>query len=348
MRVLVTGSCGFVMSVLVRRLLDADPDIQVTAVDLAEPDEVFLSSLGHDRDRVRYRQANLVDAGMVAEIVTDTRPDVVVHAATLTHVPSWEKEDPARYLEVNIGGTANLLEACRITPSIRRIVHVSSGAVYGAGEGIPNPVTEASPLPANELYGITKVSTEKIVHRYGELFGWETPTVRLTKIFGEMERPSSARASMSLPFHLAASAVSGVPVHITERTLNAGGDWLSAVDVAEVLVSLCLGNAAVSTTWNLAGGQWTTVSDLVALFGASIRTAELTGMSTSGAGAGSVGDTVDIDPSLTRGKDGVLDYSKAHADLAWEPRPLQEQVDEYLEWARSNPTIFRTHSSDKE
>lgn len=341
MKALVTGACGFVMSVLVHRLLDADPDLRIIAVDLSEPDQLIQRELGENRDRVDFRRQDLCDAAGMESLMVSEAPEVVVHAATLTHVPSWELEQPSRYLDVNIGGTANLLEACRKAGSVRRIVHVSSGAVYGSGEEMPNPVKENSPLPANEMYGITKVSTEMIVHRYGELFGMTTPTVRLTKIFGEMERPTSARASMSLPYHLATSVISGNPVQVTDRTLEAGGDWLSAVDVSRALIPLCLDSDVQTGTWNLAGGRWTTVPELLSYFGAVSHTADLSGAGSSGAGAGSVGDVVDIDPLLTRGKDGVLAIDQAHADLDWAPRPLDEQISEYLTWVNAHPQNFQ-------
>lgn len=341
MTVLVTGACGFLMSVLVRRLLDADPELRVIAVDLSAPDPLLRRELGTDIDRVDFHRQDLCDAAGLRDLLAATTPEGVVHAATLTHVPSWEREQPSRYLDVNIGGTVNLLEACRAAVSVRRFVHVSSGAVYGAGDGLPNPVKENSPLLANELYGITKVSTEMIVHRYGTLFDIATPTVRLTKIFGEMERPTSARASMSLPFHLAASVVSGEPVTVTARTLEAGGDWLSAVDVARALVPLCLDDDAPTGTWNLAGGRWTTVPDLLSHFGAASCTADMPSAGTSGAGAGSVGEVVDIDPSLTHGKDGVLAIDRARADLGWTPRPLTDQITDYLTWAHDRPRNFQ-------
>lgn len=341
MNILVTGACGFVMSALMRRILMTDPEVRITAVDLSDPDALLQAELTGAMDRVSFHRLDIREADALSDLVTKERPTVIVHAATLTHVPSWERDTPSRYLDVNIGGTVNLLEAARRTPSVRRLVHVSSGAVYGAGELAPNPVDEHSPLDANELYGITKVSTEGIVHRYGQLFDIETPTVRLTKIFGEMERPTSARASMSLPFHLAASRISGVPVQLTPRTLTAGGDWLSAVDVSRALVPLCLDESSPTGTWNLSGGKWTAVPELLELFGADSRSAAAQKDSTSGAGAGSVGSTVDIDPELTRGKDGVLSNNRAKADLGWEPRSLTDQIGEYLDWALAHPRNFQ-------
>lgn len=341
MNILVTGACGFVMSALIRRLLMTDPEVQITAVDLSDPDSLLQSELTGATSRVSFHRVDLRDADTLSDLVITTRPTVIVHAATLTHVPSWERENPSRYLDVNIGGTVNLLEAARQAPSVRRLVHISSGAVYGAGELTPNPVDEHSPLDANELYGITKMSTEAVVHRYGQLFDMTTPTVRLTKIFGEMERPTSARASMSLPFHLAASRISGVPVQLTPRTLTAGGDWLSSVDVSRALIPLCLDDSSPTGTWNLSGGRWTTVPELLELFGTDTRSAEAQNDSTSGAGAGSVGGTVDIDPELTHGKDGVLSNTRAAIDLGWAPRPLADQVDEYLEWASAHPRNFQ-------
>jgi len=322
MRVLVTGATGFVMSVLVASLVrDGD---EVTAVDVTEPDEVFFGLVG-GRDRVRFHRGDVRDASAMAGLVAAARPDAVVHGATVTHVPEWEPVDPVRYADVNIGGTVAVLDAARKVPSVRRFVYVSSGAVYGVEPG-EEPVPESGPPAPAELYGVTKLSAELLAGRFAALYDLEIPVVRFTKVFGPMERPTHARALMSVPYHLAAAAVAGRPARVTPRSLEASADWLSATDVAAALTTLLHAPEARSVPYNLATGVRTPLRDLASWFGVDLETAP--------------DAPIDLDPAARHGKNAPYAVTRARSDLGWRPRPLQAQVAEYLTWAKDHPSIF--------
>ena len=328
MRILVTGARGFVMSVFLKRLAEELPAANILAVDISAPDEHLKRYLGSSGERTRFRQLDVRNAEALVSLLAEEQPQVVVHGATVTHVEEWEKQDPARYIDVNVMGTVHLMEAVRRTPSVHRFLHVSSAAVYGSGEGLINPIPEDAATLPDEMYGISKVSAELIVHRYGELFGIETPTVRFTKVFGAMERPSPGRSAMSLPFYAARALVQRRPLCLTSRTLQARGDWLSAIDITEAMVTLCCQEVTNSTTYNLASGTFVTVEELLELFEVeteihSLKTAE-----------------VDIDPSIASGKNGTFDIARARSDLNWKPRTLKQQATEYSAWARSHAGLF--------
>lgn len=331
MDVFITGARGFVMSVLMRRLLDLDPSSRITAADVADPDEIFLRSLGTGVDRVEFRRLDVRDAAAVTEAIAATAPQVVVHAATVTHVPQWERCDPARFVDVNVMGTTRVLDAVRRSPSVLKVIHVSSAAVYGAGSDDPGPIAEESALLPDEMYGVSKVASELVARRFSAIYDLDVPIVRFTKVFGPMERPSCSRASMSLPFHLAAALVSGRPAVLSERTLKAVGDWVSAVDVADALVALCRATTPRSGTYNLATGAFTEVPELIELFGADVAT-------TSTIAAADI----DMDPEFRYGKNGTYSVQHAADALGWRPRPLSDQVTEYITWAHQNSGCFRT------
>lgn len=328
MRILVTGARGFVMSVFLKRLIEELPAARILAADISAPDEHLKRYLGSSGERIRFRQMDVRDAEAVADLFAEEQPQVVVHGATVTHAEEGEKQDPARYIDVNVMGTVRLMEAVRRTPSVHRFLHVSSAAVYGDGKGLVSPIPEDAATLPDELYGISKASAELIVHRYGELFGIETPTVRFTKIFGAMERPSPGRTAMSLPFHAARALVQTRPLRLTSRTLQARGDWLSANDVAGAMVALCRQEVAESVTYNLASGTFVTAKELLEIFEVeteihSLETAE-----------------VDIDPSIASGKNGTFEIARARRALNWEPRTLRQQAAEYSAWARSHAGFF--------
>lgn len=330
MRLFVTGARGFVMSVFIRRFLDAHPNSTVTAVDIAEPDDLLLRSLAEARSRVEFRTMDVRDERGVAEAIDHAAPEVIVHGATLTHVPEWEAADPSRFIDVNVMGTTRVLDAARRTPSVRKAVLVSSAAVYGAGSGSTEPQPEDSPLDPDEMYGVSKVAGELIAHRFSALYELDVPIVRFTKVFGPMERPSSSRSAMSLPFHLARALVNGRQLTVTERTLHAVGDWISAVDLADALVTLSTADNAGARTYNLATGELTPARDLIDLFGTSIETTPSAN-----------GDSFDMDPDLRSGKNGTYSIERAIEDLNWRPRDLRAQVSEYVDWAKANPECFQ-------
>ena len=337
MRVLITGGCGFVMSVLARNLLRSGRARHLTITDLNAPDEHLLRFLGAEHARsVSFERVDVRDAGAVHAVVSAAEPDVVVHGATVTQVPDWEREDPSRYVAVNTLGTSHLLDAARKTPSVPRVVHVSSAAVYGAGNGDPGPFGEDAPLAPDEMYGISKAAAEAIARRCAQLYALEIPIVRFTMVFGPMERPTSGRAVMSLPYQLAAARLQDRPLRVTERTLSSGGDWISAEDVAEALARLCASPEPRAGTFHLAGGLRQTAQDLITAFG---RSAEVVAEEDA---------EVDRDPEQRFGKNAVYAVDRARDRLGWTPRPLAEQIETYLQWADANPQFFRTSTSEQQ
>lgn len=326
MRYLVTGAGGFVMGVSIERLLRHDPDSSVTGVDLHSTDPVLENHFRAVRDRLRLTTVDVRNAAGVRELVRSVEPEVIVHGATLTHDPVSECENPGRFLEVNTLGTANLLDAARETPP-RRFILVSSAAVYGNRE--EQVVTEdTSPAP-DEMYGISKWAAEQAAQRYNELYDLPLSIVRLTKMFGPMERPTLGRRAMSLPYHLAAALLGGRKLSVTERTLRACGDWLNATDAADALRMLANQQQRARRTYNVASGLRTTVPELVSLFGEDlVQVADPTRA------------TFDMAPDEDHGKNAVVAPNRIRDELDWHCRPLATQVSGYLEWAAQNREFF--------
>lgn len=326
MHYLVTGARGFVMSNLVKEILTTEPDTVVTAVDLHAPDDMLTRFLAGHEGRAQYVKADVTDGGTVTDALAEATPDVIVHGATVTHDAETEHIDPERFIRANVGGTTTVLDAARRTDCVQRFLLVSSGAVYGSSP--KRLLTEETAPAPDEMYGISKVAGELVTRRFGQLYGLDVPVARLTKMFGPMERPSSGRAIMSLPYHLAAAGVRRQPIRLSERTLRAGGDWLSVTQTARALHLLARGEGEGDGTYNISSGIRTGVPELLTLFGVDSLDVPVEAAD------------ADMDPATEFGKNGIYASDRAQRELAWKPTDLKDQVAEYVEWAREHPDCF--------
>lgn len=329
--VVLTGGCGLVGANLLRRLLADDPERALVVVDLSAPDELLRQFLGADLARARFIEADVSDAAALASALAEVEPasvEAVVHAAVLDNVPEWEREEPRAYIDVNVGGTVNLLEWARSLPALAAFVYISSGSVYG--EPTPGlsdaPQHEDGPLNPPEFYAVTKYFAEHVTRRYGELFGLDVRQVRLSGVYGPMERPTAGRKSMSPVHALARSLATPHPLRITARTLDSVGDYVSAEDVADGLVRLLASHHPGYPVYNLADGRLTTFRELLGLF------AKAGGAVTVEVVDDAADADLDLDPANRLARWNAYDIARARSDLGWSPRPLSEQVSSYLSW----------------
>ncbi|PZQ47272.1 MAG: NAD(P)-dependent oxidoreductase [Rhodovulum sulfidophilum] len=327
-RVLVTGAGGFVMSVLIARLLGTMPAARVTALDLAPLDAAATAYLAPWRDRIDFVLCDVTDRVALAEVVGAAAPEVVVHGATITHVPAWEYERPHGFIDVNISGTLNVLEAARAAGALRRVLHVSSAAVYGGGDPTVAPAALAEEerfFRPSEYYGIGKLGGELVAKRFSELHGIPAPVVRFTRVFGPMERPTGGRKLMHLPRAMMAHLLAGTPIRVTERSRATAGDWISVEDVAEAMLAI-LGTEHANGIYNIATGRPIPLPEMLAAAPVAVDWVP-----------DDAPADADFDPALRHGQHAWYDIAALRRDTGWEPRPIAAQIASYATWARANP-----------
>jgi threonine 3-dehydrogenase len=169
MKVLITGAGGQIGHDLIGALIAQGHDLVST--DLA-PRPPSHAHAGGD-----WQRLDVTDEGAVAHLVTDVRPDLVIHLAAI--LSARGEQDPQLAYEVNQTGTWNVLEACRLA-RVQRLVFTSSIAVYGElpSGPLPDPCPDDVALHPSTMYGVTKVSGELLCEYYRSRYGIDTRGVR--------------------------------------------------------------------------------------------------------------------------------------------------------------------------
>src|SRR5690606_9753123 len=146
------------------------------------------------------------------------RIDRLVHGAAVTAGVAREKRDPATIVEVNVAGTARVLEAAH-RHGVGRIVHVSSGSAYGRSLfECARLYEDATPERPETMYQITKFAGERTVLRLRALYGLDLVCTRLGSVIGPWERDTGVRDTLSTHFQLAQMAARGKTAVLPQRS----------------------------------------------------------------------------------------------------------------------------------
>ena len=189
MRVLVTGSAGFIGSFVAHRLLDRGD--QVVGLDnLNDYYDVTLKEARLEgRDGYAHHRVDVADNRPVRDVFRSVMPDRVVHLAAQAGV-RYSLENPHAYVNTNVVGFLNILEAVREVGT-EHLLYASSSSVYGANTTMPFSVEDAVDHPVS-LYAATKKSNELMAHTYSHLFEVPTTGLRFFTVYGPWGRPDMA------------------------------------------------------------------------------------------------------------------------------------------------------------
>ena len=198
--VLVTGAAGFIGSFLSERLLSDFEDIRVIGFDSVNDyydirlKESRLEKLQKHENFI-FIKANLADKDKVSEIFREYSPQIVVNLAAQAGV-RYSITNPDAYIESNIIGFYNILEACRhsyddgATP-VEHLVYASSSSVYGSNKKVPYSTNDKVDNPVS-LYAATKKSDELMAHAYSKLYNIPSTGLRFFTVYGPAGRPDMA------------------------------------------------------------------------------------------------------------------------------------------------------------
>ncbi|HET6553089.1 MAG TPA: NAD-dependent epimerase [Dyella sp.] len=189
MRILVTGTAGFIGSALAERLLARGDEVQGidNHNDYYDPalKEARLARFAAHPNYTHLR-ADLADAEAVNRVFASFEPQRVVNLAAQAGV-RYSLKDPQAYVQSNLVGFVNILEACR-HGKIEHLVYASSSSVYGANRKMPFAIEDAVDHPVS-LYAASKKANELMAHTYSHLYGLPTTGLRFFTVYGPWGRP---------------------------------------------------------------------------------------------------------------------------------------------------------------
>jgi len=196
--ILVTGSAGFIGANLVKRLFKEMPEGTIVGVD--NINSYYDPSLKEYRLReleqakpagINYQfiRGSIADKALVDRLFAEYHPDIVVNLAAQAGV-RYSIDNPDVYIESNIIGFYNILEACRHNP-VEHLVYASSSSVYGGNKKVPFSTDDRVDNPVS-LYAATKKSNELMAHCYSKLYNIPSTGLRFFTVYGPAGRPDMA------------------------------------------------------------------------------------------------------------------------------------------------------------
>ena len=199
-RILITGAAGFIGSNLVKALYRRGGDIAVVGVD--NMNDYYDPCLKEERlsqlqqlPNFTFVKGNIADRALIDKLFAEYKPQIVVNLAAQAGV-RYSITNPDAYIEANLIGFYNILEACRHSYSqyeggVEHLVYASSSSVYGSNKKVPYSTDDKVDNPVS-LYAATKKSNELMAHAYSKLYNIPSTGLRFFTVYGPAGRPDMA------------------------------------------------------------------------------------------------------------------------------------------------------------
>jgi NAD dependent epimerase/dehydratase len=319
-RALVTGAGGFIGSHLVERLVREGWRVRAFLRYTSENSRGWLKDLPADVAReVEFIHGDIRDRDIVFKASLGCQR--VYHLAALIGIP-YSYETPAAYVQTNIVGTLNVLEAARnLGDSLERVIHTSTSESYGTALTVP--ICETHPLQAQSPYAASKIAADKLAESYHRSFGLRVATIRPFNVFGPRQTMRAVIPTIIV------QCLSADVVRI--GNLEATRDFTFVSDTVRGFLAVGDTSAAVGRVLNIGTGDEHSIRDVYE------RVCRIVGRSPE----------LHVDAERVRPAASEVDRLVADASLAgslagWEPQlNFDEGLRETVKWIECNLPKFR-------
>jgi NAD dependent epimerase/dehydratase len=318
-KVLVTGSDGFIGSHLLERLLSLGADVRAFVLYNSFNSWGWLDTLEKEKlAEVEIIAGDIRDLQRVQDAVKDM--DVVFHLAALIAIP-YSYHAPDSYVETNVRGTVNVLQAARQS-SVERIIHASTSEVYGTAQFVP--ITEEHPFTGQSPYAASKIAADQFAMSFYRSFSLPVTIIRPFNTFGPRQ---SARAVIPT---IIVQALSGKKA-IRLGNVRPTRDFTYVTDTVEGFIRAAELEETVGITLNLGSNSEISIGELAGKI----------------SGLMSDGFEIVFDRGRSRPEKSEVDRlrsdnSRAKAIMKWEPAvPLEQGLELTIEWFRANRHLYK-------
>lgn len=257
MTVLVTGSSGFLGLNILRHFAGLRPGTDVVAADLYPPSAEELALVGDREQRIRFAALDVCDREACRALMMQVRPTQILHAAAVT------MNDKERATNVNLHGTAHVLDAAAATSTVERCIVLSSSGLY-IQDSPKVSCSEDDELDLRSYYASTKRQAELLMPACEAAGGFAVVSARIGPVYGPFERERVTRPRVSL--------IGRLLEHYREcRVVSVRGsemhrDWTHAADVAAALDGLLFAPALCHRVYNVSAGVAYSARELLQVF----------------------------------------------------------------------------------
>ena len=252
MKILVTGGAGFIGSNLVRHIIKETDHSVINVDSLTYAGNIESLSDIADNYRYTFFRANICDKIGIKDLIHKCRPDRIMHLAAESHVDR-SIDSPADFINTNVIGTFNLLEAARdyfatlheVDKIKFRFHHISTDEVYGDLAGTNDLFTEKTAYSPSSPYSASKASSDHLVRSWGRTYGLPVVLTNCSNNYGPFHFPEKL-----IP-HVILNAIHGRPLPIYGDGLQIR-DWLYVEDHAKALLKVVI-EGGIGETYNIGG-----------------------------------------------------------------------------------------------
>lgn len=317
--VLVTGASGFIGSHVVEHLVRAGHRVRALVRYNGRDDRGYLGDLAPEVQRsIEVVRGDLKDPSMVRRAVAGA--EWVLHLGALIAIP-YSYQNPLDVVQTNVDGAANILEACRSSDTLSRVVLTSTSEVYGSALRVP--IDEDHPLQGQSPYAATKIAADALGISFHRAFGLPVTVLRPFNTFGPRQ---SARAIVPT---IVSQALARDVVKL--GSLTPRRDLTYVKDTARAFAEIAVCDAALGCAVNIGRGEDMTIGELAQRIG------------------GLLGKELRIETSDERVRPEKSEVTRllagtrfAESLWGWRPRySLDEGLGETIEWIRNNLSRFR-------